>query len=83
MKKSIEMLVKVEVEAPEGVEIDNDTLRSLAAKSVVKVRSVEVGAWSGRLRGAFAWAIVRASVQAFGAVKVNASRGWTLAGSTD
>ena len=71
MKKSIEMVVQVEVSEPPGVTVDADTLLSLARESVVKVRAVEVGAWNGG--GAFAWATVRASVQAFGEVKTVAN----------
>lgn len=69
MTKTIELVVKVEVSEPPGVTIDNDTVRGLAAESIVKVRSVE---WALARRG---YATVRASVQAFGEVKTVATAG--------
>jgi hypothetical protein len=63
MTKTIEMVIRVEVSEPVGVTVDNDTVRSLAAESVIKVRAVE---WALARRG---YATVRASVQAYGAVK--------------
>ena len=68
MKKTIELVIKVEVFEPVGMTVDNDTVRSLAAESIVKVRTVD--RWALARRG---YATVRASVQAFGAVKTVAN----------
>lgn len=62
MTKTIEMAVKVEVSEPAGVDVSDDMVRSLAAESVIKVRTVE---WPLARRS---YATVRASVQAFGEV---------------
>jgi len=66
--KTIEMVVRVEVEAPEGVEVSNDMVRGWAANCVAaEERHAAVGGREGRLAGR--WARISASVQAFGAVE--------------